>query len=51
MGPREFVCASELVGAMRAENEFELEENGIDVATGEEEIFFQKIVIVLKPDL
>jgi hypothetical protein len=33
---------------MRAENEFELEENGIDVAAGEKEVLFQKVVVVLQ---
>ena len=39
------------LGAMRAENEFELEKNRIDVAIGEEEVLLQEIVVVLQPDL
>jgi hypothetical protein len=37
-----------LVRAVRAENEFELQENGIDLPIREEEIRFQEIVIVLQ---
>ncbi len=37
--------------AVRAENEFELKENRIDVTIGQEEILLQKIVIVLQPEL
>ena len=40
-----------LVGAVRAEDEFELQENGIDFATAKKEIRFQKIMIVLQPQL
>ena len=39
-----------LVGAMRTKDEFELQENGIHVAAGEEECFVEKIVVVLEPD-
>ena len=38
------------MGAVRAEDEFELEKNGIDVATGQEKVVFEKVVIVLQPD-
>ena len=36
---------------MSAKDEFELEKNRIDIATGEEIIFLEKIVVVLEPDL
>jgi hypothetical protein len=36
---------------MSAEDEFELEENGIDVAAGEEGVRLQEIVIVLQAEL
>ena len=39
------------VGAVGTENEFELQKNRIDIATSEEEIFFEEVVIVLQPDL
>ncbi len=39
---------SKLVRSMCAENEFELQENGIDLPIREEEIRFQEIVIVLQ---
>jgi len=39
---------SKLVRTMRAEDKFELQKNGIDLAIGEEEVRFQKIVIVLQ---
>jgi hypothetical protein len=39
------------VGAVSAEDEFELEENGIGLAAGEKIILFKEIVIVLEPDL
>ena len=38
------------VGAVRTEDEFELQENRIDVATGQEKGFVEKVVIVLQPD-
>ena len=38
------------MGAVRTEDEFELEEHRIDIPIGEEEIFFEEIVIVLQPD-
>jgi hypothetical protein len=41
----------EFVGAVRAEDEFKLEKDRIDIATREEKIFFEEIVIVLQPDL
>src|SRR3954452_9237250 len=41
----------EFVGAMSAEDEFELEENRIGVPAGEEFVLLQEIVIVLEPDL
>src|SRR6476469_7426063 len=41
----------EFVGAVSAEDEFELEENGIGVAAGEEVVLLQEIVVVLEPDL
>ena len=37
-----------LMRSMCAENEFELQENGIDLPIREEEIRFQEIVIVLQ---
>src|SRR5881275_2043810 len=37
-----------LVGAVRAEDEFELQKNGIDLAIAEEEIRFEKVMIVLQ---
>ena len=37
-----------LVRSMRAEDEFELKENRIDLAIGEEEVRLQKIMIVLQ---
>ena len=40
----------EFVRAVRAEDEFELEEDRIDVAAGEELVLLQEIVIVLQPD-
>jgi hypothetical protein len=43
--------ALEFVGAMRAENEFELKENRIHVASGKEECVVDKVVVVLQPDL
>jgi hypothetical protein len=39
---------SKLVRPVRAEDELELQKNGIDLAIGEEEVRFQKIVIVLQ---
>jgi hypothetical protein len=39
---------SEFVGSVRAEDELELQKNGIDLAIGEEEVRLQKIVIVLQ---
>ncbi len=36
---------------MRAEDEFELEENRIDVTAGQEKCFVEKVVIVLQTDL
>ena len=39
---------SELVRPVRAEDEFELEKSGIEIATREEEVFFEKVVIVLQ---
>ena len=39
---------SKLVRAVRAEDELELQKNGIDLAIGEEEVRLQKIVIVLQ---
>jgi hypothetical protein len=41
----------EFVGAVSAEDEFELEEDRIGVAAGEKHVLFQEIVIVLEPDL
>jgi hypothetical protein len=38
------------VGGMGAEDEFKLEENRIDLAIRQEEVFLEKIVIVLQPD-
>ena len=38
------------VSAVRAEDEFELKKDRIDVAIGEEKVLFQKIVIVLQSD-
>src|SRR5437773_4567169 len=38
------------VSAMRAENEFPLEKNGLDFPSGEEKILLQKILIVLQSD-
>ena len=43
------MSALEFVGAVCAEDEFELEKDGIHVATSEEKIFLEKIVIVLQP--
>ena len=39
---------SKLVRPVRTEDELELKENRIDLAIGEEEVRFQKIVIVLQ---
>jgi hypothetical protein len=39
---------SKLVRAVRAEDELELQKNGIDLAIGEKEVRLQKIVIVLQ---
>ena len=39
---------SKLVRPVRAEDELELQKNGIDLAIGEEEVRLQKIVIVLQ---
>ena len=39
---------SKFVRPVRAEDEFELQENGIDLAISEEEVRLQKIVIVLQ---
>jgi hypothetical protein len=39
---------SKLVRPVRAEDELELQKNGIDLAISEEEVRFQKIVIVLQ---
>src|SRR5437868_9757050 len=41
----------EFVGAVSAEDEFELEKNGIGVAAGEEIVLLQEIMVVLQPDL
>ena len=41
----------EFVSAVRAEDEFELKENGIDVATSEKKCVVDKIVIVLQANL
>ena len=38
------------MSAVGAEDEFELQENRIDVPPGQEKGFIDKIVIVLKPD-
>jgi hypothetical protein len=38
------------VCTVRAEDEFELEEDRVDIAAGQEKILFQEIVIVLQPD-
>jgi hypothetical protein len=38
----------EFVGAVRAEDEFELQKNGIDLAIAEEEIRFEKVMIILQ---
>jgi hypothetical protein len=40
----------EFVSAVRAQDEFELEKNRIDLPFGEEKVFLKKIVIVLQPD-
>jgi hypothetical protein len=40
----------EFVSTVRAKNEFPLEKNRLDFPSGEEEIFFQKILIVLQSD-
>src|SRR2546423_2144655 len=45
-----FIKFSEFVGAVGAEDEFELEENRIDIATGEEGILLQEIVVVLQAE-
>ena len=42
---------SKLVRPVRAEDELELQKNGIDLAISEEEVRFQKIVIVLQSEL
>jgi hypothetical protein len=39
------------VGAVRAENEFKLKKDRIDVAIGEKKVFVEKVVIVLQADL
>jgi hypothetical protein len=39
------------VRAVRAEDEFELEKNRIDIATGEEKCVVDKVMIVLQPNL
>ena len=36
---------------MRAENEFKLKKNRIDVAIGQKEVLGEKVVIVLQADL
>ncbi len=41
---------SEFVRTMRAENEFKLQENGIDIAPGQKIIRAEKIVVVLQAD-
>src|SRR5947208_13442080 len=41
----------EFVGAVSAEDEFELEKNGIGVAAGEEIVLLEEIMVVLQPDL
>jgi hypothetical protein len=41
----------EFVSAMRAENEFELQKDRVDLAIGKEEVLLQEIVIVLESDL
>src|SRR6266480_1131237 len=38
------------VSAMRAEDEFPLKKNGLDLPSGEEKILLQKILIVLQSD-
>jgi hypothetical protein len=38
------------VGAMRAKDEFKLQENGIYIATGQKECVVEKIMIVLQTD-
>ena len=45
-----YVHVSKFVRAVRAEDEFELEKNRIDLAIREEEVLLQKIVIVLQSD-
>ena len=42
---------SKLVRTVRAEDELELQKNGIDLAIGEEEVRLQKIMIVLQSQL
>lgn len=44
------VIILELMRSMRAEDEFELKEHRIHIATGQEECLFEKIVVVLKPE-
>jgi hypothetical protein len=39
------------VGAVRAEDEFELQENGIDLTVAEEEVRVEEVVIVLQSQL
>ena len=39
-----------LVRSMRAEDEFPLEKNGLDLPCGEEKVLLQKILIVLQSD-
>ena len=41
----------EFVSAVGAEDEFELEENRVDVTPWQEEIFFEEIMIVLQSNL
>ena len=42
--------SSKFVRAVRAEDEFELKKNRIDVATRQEEIFLEEVMIVLQSD-
>jgi hypothetical protein len=44
----DYALGLKLVSAVRAEDEFELQKNGIDLTVAEEEIRFEKVVIVLQ---
>src|SRR5947207_9752559 len=48
---RIFFIKLKLMRAVGAEDEFELKKDRVDVASGQEKCFVEKIMIVLEPDL